>query len=328
MLKDNWISALKVAGIILPILILSGYANWSSYQPDEQKSSYADRQCDKYKLEHSKLQWPVVGKLDKSRSSNNGANQPDSKKKDDTDWCDLAAQERMAESTFWMMVAAWAAFILTFIGVWLLIRTLYYTRDTAESARSAAEAAWETNKTYSVAFKQEQRAYVGIEKIEFEFGSEPDGYRPAPLNKAGVIYRDFIVTKVKNFGHTPAYDVSVYCGATGVPFLHRLPTAFDIDERIARNGDSSNIITSALLNRDQSEIIKSGILDARPFWAAERRENTIFVFGRIYYKDAWQRSWSTRFCYTWEPWHPSGPRFVPTDSFNDVDQSENPNIVA
>lgn len=57
---------------------------------------------------------------------------------------DLKAQEEMARSAFWMLVAAWASVALTLIGVLLIWRTLKATREAANYAKSASDAAWET----------------------------------------------------------------------------------------------------------------------------------------------------------------------------------------
>jgi hypothetical protein len=55
---------------------------------------------------------------------------------------------------------------------------------------------------------------------------------------------------------------------------------------------------------------------------ARARKKQVYIFGRIYYRDIYQRPWRTKFCYSWEPRHPSGERFVAYEEYNDEDQDD------
>jgi hypothetical protein len=168
--------------------------------------------------------------------------------------------------------------------------------------------------------ERQLRAYVGVDKISFEIRSRKEGYKPLIPGAGDNIYTDFICVEVKNFGQTPAREVSVYAWEISVDFFSRLETGFDFDSRmpVVR----SNIVAHAYISKGQSAIITVPIIDSRFYWDAREKKKSTYIYGRIFYIDAYDRSWSTKFCYIWEPFHPGGERFVPYEEFNGEDERE------
>ncbi|MFD0916850.1 hypothetical protein ACFQ14_10570 [Pseudahrensia aquimaris] len=80
-------------------------------------------------------------------------------KKNEPDWCDLAAQESVAYFTWWTAISAWAVTGLTLIGVIYLAKTLRATRETLSQAAKASNAANRTNDI----MRDEQRPWLVIE---------------------------------------------------------------------------------------------------------------------------------------------------------------------
>jgi hypothetical protein len=115
---------------------------------------------------------------------------------------DLRAQQGM----FW---AAAASVVLTALGVWLIWKTLVYTRATVEEARKgtaaatqAAEAALEANKLNRDVFVAEQRAWVAIKNIKIASSL-------LWSDKQGNIAIQFAI---ENTGRTPAKYVWLEAG--------------------------------------------------------------------------------------------------------------------
>ncbi len=64
------------------------------------------------------------------------------------DWCDLAAQQSMAESTQWMNWATWATVIFTGAGIFLIWLTLREAQRTTRAAIGATNAAITANRAW------------------------------------------------------------------------------------------------------------------------------------------------------------------------------------
>jgi hypothetical protein len=179
--------------------------------------------------------------------------------------------------------------------------------------------------------QRQLRAYVGVGADDFGFdtpGENDPNYTPIdPANPvAGQIYKDFLTIKVKNFGQTPAYGVVVFGNlATTSPFAAMLPDDF-FTARVPMRDVIPNVpirpFTSRfILQPEQTAVSKHAIFDVRAITAARQRQISVYVWGRIYYRDIFERPWRTMFCYVWEPWHPPSPRFVPYETYNGEDQT-------
>ena len=168
------------------------------------------------------------------------------------------------------------------------------------------------------------RAYVGLEKISFELTNENNPSFVLDLTTQGVIHDDFVAVKIRNFGNTPAFDVSVFAYFAIAPLHTRLADDFfarhDRDPRPTGNIRVS--VSRFVLNPKQMEISKP-IVNPHPVRDARARLNTLYVFGRVYYRDIYDRPWRTKFCYVWEPATPArGERFIPYEEYNGEDQVE------
>ncbi|MDM7947431.1 MAG: hypothetical protein QUV20_13975 [Oceanibaculum nanhaiense] len=75
---------------------------------------------------------------------------------------DLAAQQEMSKYTMDMSKAAWWAVGISGITTLLLIITIYYTREAANYAKDAAEAAQKSVEITEISAKQQIRAYVNV----------------------------------------------------------------------------------------------------------------------------------------------------------------------
>jgi hypothetical protein len=198
--------------------------------------------------------------------------------------------------------------------------TLTLWRATSEQGRLTRKAIDESKKSS----ERQLRAYVGVDGMAFEITSTQAGYVPIDPNSVGIIYPDFLAIKVRNFGQTPAKNVTLIVGIGRGPHLLRMPDNFDYDAELSKPLTGKNIIMRAYLNKDQTEIVKSAVFDAREIWDTKAKKAGTIVFGRIFYTDAFDRNWSTKFCYVWEPWHGPGERFVPYETFNGEDQRKPP----
>ena len=84
-------------------------------------------------------------------------------------------------------------------------------------------------------------------------------------------------------------------------------------------------ISHFMLAPSQSEITKMPIAYDQALRAIDRardKQERVFVWGHVYYRDIYGRSWRTKFCREWEPWHPYGERFVPYSEHNGEDNEK------
>ncbi len=221
---------------------------------------------------------------------------------------DLCAQwkaaDAAADSAWW----AWASGLVGIASTCFVLIALYLAYRSNGIARDTA--------------KRQLRAYVGVSGIKFEIASVEAGYSPLDFGTPGLIYPDFITINVKNFGQTPATGVSCRIQLCSVPMLGRPPTEFPNEKSFLPRGE--NIETRHYLHMGETEPIKCGLPDVRWYWAAQRKQLSICVAGRIFYTDAFNEPHSTKFAFTWEPWHPHGERFVPIDRYNGEDDRRDP----
>jgi hypothetical protein len=171
--------------------------------------------------------------------------------------------------------------------------------------------------------KRQLRAYVATDGMHFEIKSVEEGYTPVDTSAPAFVYPDNLTIRFKNFGTTPASRVTAYIAIQPVALAANLPADYDYETPILPK-KSFNIETRHFLQSGQAEPIKFPLLDISKLWAARRRECSAIIFGRVYYLDAFDRPHSTMFCFSWEPWHPHGERFVPLDRFNGEDEKREP----
>jgi hypothetical protein len=228
-----------------------------------------------------------------------------------------AAWEAIKVNWFQAVVGA---VTLIFVGA-----TFYQTKRTADAAIAAAKATEAAVAVARQTEKRQLRAYVGVEKVKIESPSTLGSYEPTPEGEDGRIFKDFIAVTIKNFGNTPARQVEVLAGIAPVALFAKAPTSEAMDAAISKSGNPSSFIARAHLQTQQSEIIKCKLSDLNAVLLARQDQQTIYVFGRIFYQDAYDDFWSTKFCYAWEPSHPGGERFVSYQDFNGEDRQKSPN---
>ncbi len=113
---------------------------WDLDGPHKQQSTYAEKRCAEYELQHARpapLDLPSEEAAPAEKRASKTTNQQD----EEPNWCDLAAQQSMANSTRGMEWAAWATVGLSFVGVILLGFTLLYTKETLGEANATARHA-------------------------------------------------------------------------------------------------------------------------------------------------------------------------------------------
>ena len=117
---------------IVGALLLS--AMWKSNITSENQSSYYAEKCAQ-KYPDS----PIGSAFTSAAESKAPASQGDKEKEDKTDWCDLAAQQSVAEDTAGVHYAAWVALLFTIVGVFLVWTTFNATREANVIARAIGE---------------------------------------------------------------------------------------------------------------------------------------------------------------------------------------------
>ena len=170
--------------------------------------------------------------------------------------------------------------------------------------------------------RRELRAYVGLESLSFEVTNENNPDFILDLDTPGIIHQDFVTVKIRNFGVTPARDVCVFTYVQPQGPHERLADDFFLTHNrdAAPTGAVRITLARFLLNPGQMEISKSLV---HPHAVREARALRIglYVYGRIYYRDIYDRPWRTKFCYSWEPSIADrSERFVAYEQYNGEDQ--------
>ena len=174
----NWLHNAAVRGCVAAILCatlsLSVFA-----QPlgdDTGGQSRADKAQDQPKTDNTPLILEAIkNQIERvARSLETNIDKPKSAKEEDRAKRDLDAQEGMAHWAKWLFWAACASIVLTIVALWLLYRTLGYTRtaathteSAASAAREAARAAAEANIISRNLFVAEQRPWIQV-TVEFD----------------------------------------------------------------------------------------------------------------------------------------------------------------
>jgi len=162
-------------------------------------------------------------------------------------------------------------------------------------------------------------AYVGVDAIELDCPSwtiPREQYVPQ-VPAPGLLYKDFVRVKMRNYGKTPAYHTEIWGGWAGVrPFPAMLPPNYPF----AVGNDTKVSTSRQILHQNQMTTPKIAIPDISFLHRAVGQEESVFFFGRIDYEDAFKRRWRTHFCYVYEHWQPHGQRFVAFERNNYEEQ--------
>jgi|GEM_PF-1321084 len=246
----GWVAT--IIGVLLFFAVLN-----SKYAETQQSSEYADKCAEQYKSFSAKTADIAPLASDKE--------EPIRAQKDkyNPDWCDLAAQQSMAESTYWMNVAAIATVIFTAWGAFLLWRTLIATQETVAITRRIGEA--------------QTRAYMTTSGAE-------------------AVYRDgqlHVTVHAQNTGQSPALAVRTQT------FIAIEPDPFDpvwledkLDVEMKSDVGAGQHIFLQAEGPEQPDnyLIASITLNSWKVW----------VYATILYDDVFERPHTTRCCYEME----------------------------
>jgi hypothetical protein len=199
--------------------------------------------------------------------------------KDDDDLCQqrrmAKAAERAANIAFWQTIVG-------SVGALLLFPTLWYA---ARSARAAADAAHAAEQSVAVAQETAQRqlrAYLNYDQATIiDFTSD----------------RPLLQVSLKNYGHTPAYDVRFRIGIGIVPIRTRESSSPPLHDEWQQFG----------VVAPQAPVIMHRTLTDPDIPHATRRAITagvagIFVAGEVEYTDAFTQKRMTRFLTLYGGW--------------------------
>lgn len=256
-------------GLILFVFVAVHLAYVISNSAREQDQTYAEKQCTEQQLRHAQSRAKTNVEGVQPPSADQRTDQTNNEQKGEPDWCDLAAQQAMANSTRRTEWSAWASTILTLIGVILITFTLYFTAGTLDEAKVTAkaaiisgEAAQKAAKVAEDALKLGERAYLfpAIHGIQ-----------------QGAHKQTLVILHLTNVGKTPAFWDCLYAG-----FREEEPTSPPTIENMERYG-ADCVIAANDENRVNENFTKSG------------NDDCYFV-GRIDYKDIFGEPHKTWFC--------------------------------
>jgi len=159
-----------IATIILALIAGSIYH--SQYTSIQQSSEYADKCATKYREFISSINATTSGQKTSHGNQNNEG---------ELDWCDLAAQHSMAESTRGLHWAAWATVGFTGFGAFLRWQTLIATQQTVKVTREIGQA--------------QTRAYLGMDTASENL---------IKIDNPKIGNRVCVKFCLKNFGNSPA----------------------------------------------------------------------------------------------------------------------------
>ena len=166
--------------------------------------------------------------------------------------------------------------------------------------------------------KTQQRAYVGVESLDFVLPGLDPSYRPTQP-PAGHIYYNFVFFTIRNAGNSPALDLQMWANWASVsPFGNYLSENFNYP--LPESTDTE--ISRSILMQQQTVSTRIRIPEdnLNLFGQAIQKMTTMFVYGKIDYRDIYGRKWCRDFAYSWEHWQTVGSTFVPAHTHNSETQ--------
>jgi hypothetical protein len=197
-------------GLILFVFAVPILAYLLSHSANKQDTTYAEKKCAEQQLRYADSETLADIQGVQSIPDRERGEQTEDGQSGEPNWCDVAAQQSMANSARGAEHAAWVSAVLTFFGVVLIFFTLFYTARTLDEARATTATAQETveegklateaaNRSAHVqeeSLRRLERPYLFID-IKSVLGGYSDGRRS-------------VVYKIANWGRTPAILNSVY----------------------------------------------------------------------------------------------------------------------
>ena len=222
----------------------------------------------------------------------------------------IEADQRMANAADRMVWLTVAQVILTIGGTALLFVTLRQTRNAIRQDDSQS--------------RRELRAYIGLDNIAFILTS------PAPWDNS-MNFRGTIKAVLKNYGQTPASEVCYVCNIfynTDEFDLPDTPSAKQMNDPMPPSipGARPYILSLArgYLNAGQTFPLDSTVDAPEVLQQVSDGKVFLFIAGRIYYRDAFNEPWSTKFCFRWAPDGGENGSFLPYKQGNGEDKAEPP----
>lgn len=204
---------------------------------------------------------------------------------------DLQAQQGMADAAWWMVYISIASLVLTICGFGLLIGTLLYTRDTAESSRKMAKASEEASNTANIQVQLSRHALVDTDRA-FVYPADTTWYHLQDArSKKTESYR--MAIKWTNSGKTPTQFLNIRFNRSIRDDLP--PEDFDFPDY----GPPEQIITF---------IAPNGTLESAPLdltldemTAIRDGKSHLYAWGWAEYDDVFDRTGRhrTEFCHKW-----------------------------
>lgn len=195
---------------------------------------------------------------------------------------DLSAQQRAAFSGLVAAVVSALALMATGIGIYYVRETLKATLKAVEDTSEATEAMREANVIARDSAERQLRAYIFLDEagsigpFTFAVGEPPHG-----------------LVNIKNYGQTPAYDVVCQRGCIVGPW----PIPDDFEFPADDTGRFSGGTTLAPGVQTSFPIYKEGmsVMQAE-FDEIISGASTLYVWGRIKYRDVMNVPRHTNFC--------------------------------
>lgn len=182
---------------------------------------------------------------------------------------DLKAQEEMALWANRMGWAAIASLVLTAAGVFLIWRTLIYTRTAAIAARDAVEEAKRTTEAAIFTMKSE-RAWMLLT------GYQVDGAAAGAETldvRTGLLFSPTVV----NGGRSPAMHATISSDVKWVPLEDPIPR-FDF-------GEPDSMDARSIVGPGQSVTGPAAFVPLEIFQQHDRRSTKIYIGCRVLYDD-------------------------------------------
>lgn len=327
MLGRHWLHYIAVGGVTLALTL--GFSFDSDSYADEPNQILQPSKRTKEKVSETQpLPITIPGGVEIKESPAGEQRQTAESKRAAAD---LKAQQDMA-------FAARSQAGISLLGLIGLGLTVFYARRAWNEARRAANASIEAAKhgersaraaESSVSHAQDTatrqlRAYLGIEAIAISPGYFGTPYVEKISSAPGVTAESTLRIAVKNFGQTPARDVLVFGYWLTTDYATRLPYEFfaeNYTDRFSQVG-VRNIYSRYVLNSGQIHVTGIPVWDPAPWREAFDKKRTLYVYGRIYYVDAFKCPWRTTFCYFWEP--DENMKFTPYEYYNGEDDRAAP----
>ena len=182
-------------------------------------------------------------------------------------------QLNKGEHQFYENPEVWLV-LVTVALVWVTARLVRFTKNLWESTNKLVVGSEDTAKI-------QLRAYVAIESVTYTVD-------PPRFPKI----------EIRNYGKSPAYDVTIRTGA-----------------KIISCGEDVSTLETAQLAEPQM-ICPDQIFGRHSVFSMEHGGDEKFhMYGGIYYRDIYNRWWVTRFCF----FHESPNRFVVNGNYNRED---------